>query len=177
MAGRLAAVAVNFRMFLLSGYCLSFLLPITFATSRREAPRVSIDLISKSRDTLGSPASIFATLDWLEEMAFAKAACVRRCFFRRSFSALPRISLSSITATSSSDNPRNSAAVPNRQPFVFSTLRLLCRNVIVSTSCLTGFNHVSRCSACFLLEHLQYYDGVRVDSINNSPGKIPVIEP
>ena len=39
---------------------------IDFASSSRDAPNASKDLTSKSIDTLGSPASIFATRDWLD---------------------------------------------------------------------------------------------------------------
>lgn len=38
------------------------------ATSRRSAPSFSRARMSKSTETLGSAASIFATLDWLEPM-------------------------------------------------------------------------------------------------------------
>src|SRR5439155_16530052 len=45
--------------------------------SRREVPRISSDLISRSSDTEGSPASILAMRDWLDWRRFARSACVR----------------------------------------------------------------------------------------------------
>lgn len=39
-----------------------------------DTPSASNDFNSKSIDTVGSPASIFATLDWLDAIAFASCA-------------------------------------------------------------------------------------------------------
>src|SRR5205809_2137989 len=46
-------------------------------SSWREVPRISRDLTSRSRDTEGSPASIFAMRDWLDWRRLARSACVR----------------------------------------------------------------------------------------------------
>lgn len=43
------------------------------ASSRLEAPNASSDFTMRSSDTVGSPASIFATSDWLERMVLARA--------------------------------------------------------------------------------------------------------
>src|SRR5438093_12884500 len=45
-------------------------------SSRRDVPRISSDLTSRSRDTEGSPASIFAMRDWLDWRRWARSACV-----------------------------------------------------------------------------------------------------
>jgi alkylhydroperoxidase family enzyme len=41
------------------------------ASSLVDAPSARIDLTSRSSDTVGSPASIFATRDWLDFIVFA----------------------------------------------------------------------------------------------------------
>jgi len=41
-------------------------------SSRREAPRISSDLMSRSNDTEGSPASILAMRDWLDWRRLAR---------------------------------------------------------------------------------------------------------
>jgi hypothetical protein len=84
--------------------------------SRREAPSVSSDLIRRSSETDGSPASILAIRDWLDWSRLASSACVR--FRRRRHSRNPSASrtLSSTYAASSAVIRRNSWAVPTFQP-------------------------------------------------------------
>src|SRR5277367_488261 len=46
------------------------------ANSRLDVPSANSDLTSRSSDTVGSPASILATRDWLDLMARASPTCV-----------------------------------------------------------------------------------------------------
>jgi hypothetical protein len=57
-----------------------------FANSRAEAPNISSDFASRSKETVGSSASIFAMRDWLAYIALANPICVSRCRILRAFS-------------------------------------------------------------------------------------------
>src|SRR5437879_11712103 len=71
------------------------------------------DLIRRSNDTEGSPASIWAMRDWLDGRRVARSACVR--FRRRRRSRRPVASLPSRSryATSPALSRRDSRAVPD----------------------------------------------------------------
>ena len=46
------------------------------------APMARSDFITRSTETLGSPFSILATLDWLDFSILASCACVKLLFLR-----------------------------------------------------------------------------------------------
>src|SRR4030067_2658883 len=48
---------------------------ITFANSFSDDPTARSDRTRRSRDTVGSAASIFATRDWLAPQSFASVSC------------------------------------------------------------------------------------------------------
>src|SRR5271170_7622309 len=56
------------------------------ANSRLDVPRAKSDFTSRSSDTVGSPASILATRDWLDLMARARPSWVTPRACRRVFS-------------------------------------------------------------------------------------------
>src|SRR3990167_2865279 len=85
-------------------------------SSRLEVPRARSDRISRSRETDGSPASIFATRDWLDFSALARSVWERRSRRRRSRRLSANRILSSMYADSSSERRRNSLALPIFQP-------------------------------------------------------------
>ena len=62
--------------------------------------------------TDGSAASILATRDWLDPMAFATAVCVRRLLTLRSRSPSDKANFKSTRAASASVRSRNSSADP-----------------------------------------------------------------
>ena len=72
------------------------LLEIIRATSFFEAPKANNDFNIKSIETEGSPASIFATRDWLESIFAAKATWLKFFFNLRSLRDLLRASFISI---------------------------------------------------------------------------------
>src|SRR5437870_3203516 len=99
-------------------------------SSRREVPRISRDLTSRSKDTEGSPASIFAMRDWLDWRRLARSACVRLRRRRRSRRPTANRALRSIYAASSALRRRNSWAFPNFQPFASKRRRFASRMVV-----------------------------------------------
>lgn len=86
------------------------------AISRLEAPNARRVRMSRSRDTEGSPASILATLDWLDFTRLARSPWVSRRRVRHSRSFDARLILSSTYAASSGERLRNSTVLPTLQP-------------------------------------------------------------
>ena len=105
---------------------------MTRANSLRETPKARSVLISRSMLTEGSPASIFATRDWLDLTSLATSTWdsfrVVRCILSPSASS----SLSSMYADSSADRPRNSAALPIFQPLRSRRFRFSSRIVVLT---------------------------------------------
>jgi hypothetical protein len=111
------------------------------ANSRFDAPSANSDRSSRSRDTVGSPASIFATRDWLDLIDLAISTWVNPRACRRAFRPSARRRRSSIYAASPSDSPRKSLAVPTFQPLASSFLRLLSCIVILLQAPTTRVNY------------------------------------
>src|SRR5882672_196098 len=148
------------------------------ARSRLEAPSAMSDRISRSIDTVGSPDSIFATLDWLDCTAIAKSCCVSRFRTRRALSPSASLRRSSISAASSGDRFRNSLASPSFQPRFASLALLLARIVILLKTSLAVRDHVPGRGARLLGKHRPYHNRVSVRPINDSPiGRLGVIVP
>src|SRR5882672_3374586 len=139
------------------------------ARSRLEAPSAMSDRISRSIDTVGSPDSIFATLDWLDCTAIAKSCCVSRFRTRRALSPSASLRRSSISAASSGDRFRNSLASPSFQPRFASLALLLARIVILLKTSLAVRDHVPGRGARLLGKHRPYHNRVSVRPINDSP--------
>src|SRR3990172_2238291 len=101
-----------------------------FAISQLEAPSASRVRMSRSKDTEGSPASILATLDWLDFTTLARSPWVsrRRTLHSRSLDA--SLILSSTYAASSDERLRNSVVLPTLQPADSSRFRFDSRIVI-----------------------------------------------
>jgi hypothetical protein len=146
-------------------------------SSRREAPRISSDLISRSSDTEGSPASILAMRDWLDWRRFARSACVRFRRRRRSRRPVASRALRSIYAASSALRCRNSWAVPIFQPFASSRRRLSSRTVVLPQPADARVNDGLRRCACLLRKDLQDHHGVRVEPVDDSPVSPCVTDP
>lgn len=89
---------------------------ITLARSCFVAPSANNDLIRWSIETEGSPASIWATCDWLDFSNFANSNWFSFFLCRRLFKFSLNISLSSIYAASAGAKPKNSWASPTFQP-------------------------------------------------------------
>lgn len=138
-------------------------------SSREEMPRASSERISKSSDTDGSPASIFAIRDWLDRSALAKATWViRRCLLlaRRLFA---RRILSSTYAASSSESPRKSSAEPIFQPLDSSRFLFSSRILIFLEPILARVDHGQRRGSRVFREHLQDHDRIRRHMVDNPP--------
>jgi hypothetical protein len=137
--------------------------------SRREAPRIKSDLIRRSSDTEGSPASIFAIRDWLDWRRFARSACVRLRRCRRSRRPVASRTLRSMYAVSSALRPRNSCAVPIFQPLASSRRRFSSRTVVLPPPPSARVNDRLRRRPCLLAEDLQNHHGVGVEPVHDSP--------
>lgn len=138
-------------------------------SSRREVPRISNDRIRRSRDTEGSPASIFAIRDWLDWRRLARSACVRLRRRRRSRSPMASRALRSIYAASSSLRRRNSWVVPNFQPLASSRRRFSSCTVVLPEPAGTGVNDSFGRRRGLLAEDLQNHHGIGVQPIHDSP--------
>jgi hypothetical protein len=139
------------------------------ANSRLDAPSASSDRSKRSRETVGSPASIFATRDWLDLIDLAISTCVTPRACRRAFSPSASRSRSSTYAASSSESPRNSLAVPTFQPLLSSLFRWLSRIVILLETSTGSVDHLSWCRFSFLWENLEDHNRISVNSVDNSP--------
>jgi hypothetical protein len=98
---------------------------IALARSAELAPSSNRALTSNSIETDGSPASILATLDWLDWRRLANSTWDRPYCFLRARTLRLRASFISIRAASASERPRNSFAVPTVHPAARSRARLL----------------------------------------------------
>jgi len=89
---------------------------MAFAILFLSAPMAKSDLTRMSTETLKSPFTILATLDWLDFSILANCACVNllclRCFVMARLSA----SLNSIYSDSSALSPRSSPTEPTLYP-------------------------------------------------------------
>src|SRR5919197_240900 len=137
--------------------------------SRREAPRISSDLIRRSNDTEGSPASILAMRDWLDWRRLARSPCVRLRRRRRSRRPMASRALRSIYAASPALRCRKSWAVPTFQPFASSRRRLSSRTVVLLQSASARVNDGLRRGPGLLGEDPQDHHGVGVEPIHDSP--------
>ena len=137
--------------------------------SRREAPRVNSDRISRSNDTDGSPPSILAIRDWLDWSRFASSACVR--FRRRRQSRNPNASrtLSSTYAASSPLSCKNSWAVPTFHPFASSRRRLSSRTVVLPQPTDARIDDPLRRRPALLAEDLENHDRIGVGPVHDPP--------
>jgi hypothetical protein len=137
--------------------------------SRREAPRISSDLIRRSNDTEGSPASILAMRDWLDWRRFARSACVRRRRRRRSCRPMASRTLRSTYAASSGLRRRNSWALPILHPFASSRRRFSSRTVVLPQSANACINDGLRRGPGLLAEDLQDHHSVDVEPVHDPP--------
>src|SRR3954471_19181515 len=147
------------------------------ARSLVEAPRARRDLTSRSSDTVGSPASIFATRDWLECTAFAKSVCVSPFALRRALSPSASLKRSSMYAASSSVRLSNSFGVPTFQPFASRRLRFSARIVILLKALPTSVNHTVRRCAGFLPKHIENHNSVAIYPVHNAPTDVCIADP
>lgn len=138
-------------------------------SSRGDAPRTSSDRTRRSSDTVGLPASILATRDWLEPSSVARSACVRRCRCRRSRRLVASRTLRSMNTASSAISRRNSCELPTFQPFVSSRRCLSLRTVVLPESPEGRFDDGWRRSPGLLAEDLQDHDRVRIHPVHDSP--------
>ena len=137
--------------------------------SRREAPSISSDLMSRSSETVGSPASILAIRDWLDWSRVASSACVRFRRRRHSRKPIARRTLSSTYAVSSAVSRRNSWAVPTFQPLTSRRRRFASRTVVLPRSADARINDGFRRRPSRLAEDGQNHDGVVIGPINDPP--------
>src|SRR3990172_1682150 len=153
------------------------------ARSFFEAPRARSDRNMRSSETVESPASIFATRDWLEPRSFASRTC--EIFFRTLI--LRTLSLSarrtSTKAASSGVRPRNSSAPPTLQPLAWRCSSFLLSipqppyselPVVVRQSPSAGIHNQLRNGSALLGEYFQHNDRVFVDTVHYSPGCAPI---
>src|SRR6056297_275372 len=147
------------------------------AMSRLSAPSAIRDRTSRSTDTVGSPASIFATRDWLEPRLFASSTCVSFFRDRRALRPSASFNRSSMYACSSAERPRKSGASPTSQPASVNFLRLLARIVVLLETSLAGLDDFIRRRRSFLAEDIADNDRVDICSVDNSPGRSIVGNP
>src|ERR1700735_5258478 len=139
------------------------------ANSRLDVPSASSDLTSRSSDTVGSPASILATRDWLDLMARASPTCVTPRACRRGFRTPAGFRRRLTEDFSSSVIPRNSFGVPILQPLDSSFLRLLSRTVVLLQTLAARCNYGLGRSTGLLREDLQNYNGVGINPVDHPP--------
>ena len=132
--------------------------------------------MSRSIDTDGSPASIFAIRDWLDLSALARDIWVSRRRCLRSFRLWARRSLRSTYAASSSDNPRKSFAVPIFQPLASSRRFFTSRMCVLLQPSLAGRNHGCGRGPRLLREHVQDHDRIRGYVVHDSPRRGAVLD-
>src|SRR5580698_6065250 len=146
------------------------------ANSLFEVPSANIDLTSKSSETVGSPASILATRDWLDFIVWASSTWVTPFACRRALRPSASLSRNSIYISSWSDSPSNSLALPTFQPLDSSFLRLLSRIFVllqaIPASCYNAFGRLPG----LLGEHFKYHNCVFINPIQDAPGGIRVID-
>lgn len=133
--------------------------------------------MSKSNVTDGSPASILATRDWLDLTRRANPCWVRRLRCLRAFKLFASLTLSSTYAASFGESPRNSAAVPKRQPFDSRRFLFDSRIVITPKPTFTRLYSLRCGPRCLLVENLHDNDRIWVDSVHNSPGHTCIVDP
>jgi len=133
--------------------------------------------MSRSRETVGSPDSIFATRDWLDFRSFARATCVSRWRWRRSRRLAARRSFISMYSASSSVSRRKSLADPKRQPLASSRFRLSSRIVVFPRSPLCCLYHTVGRRLSFLAENVEDQHGVRVSPVDDPPRRVDVLNP
>src|SRR5712691_3365381 len=138
-------------------------------SSRREVPRISSDLIRRSNDTEGSPASILAIRDWLDWRRLARSAWVRLRRRRRSRRPVASRTLRSMYAASSSLRRRNSWVVPIFQPLASSRRRFSSRTVVLPQPAGARSNDSLRRRPGLLAEDLQKHHSVGVEPVHDSP--------
>src|SRR6266566_237322 len=128
----------------------------------------------RSKLTDGSPASIFATRDWLDPIKRASTVCDRLRRRRRSFNVCARASFVSTHAASSLERLRNSPAVPTFQPAASrrAFFALFIDHPPINQQNI--FNHLLRCSPRRFLKNLWNHDGVMVYAVYNPPIAVPV---
>ncbi len=146
-------------------------------SSRFDVPRASSERINRSSETEGSPASIFATRDWLEFSSLASSACEMRRRRRRTRRLAPSRSFRSMYAASSSVSPRNSWALPTRQPFASRRLLFSSRTVVLPEPSPAGFNDSLEGRPGLLAEDLQDHDGIQIKSVHDSPVDADILNP
>src|SRR6266481_2753376 len=132
--------------------------------------------------TEASPASIFATRDWLEPNKRPRCSWVIRRSLLCFLIAPASPSLTSTSAASSSLRPRKSAELPTFHPAASS--RCLLRLSIVQYPAgqfvvkpqtrPASVDHFTWRLACLLAEHFNYHGSVWISSIHNSPRSVSV---
>jgi hypothetical protein len=149
--------------------------PMICPRSRFEAPRARSDRTSRSSDTVGSPASIFATRDWLDCTALANWVCDNPRAWRLAFNPRASLSRSSMYADSWSDSSRKSSALPIFQPFASRRFLFSARIFVISQSVAASSDDVVRSLFRLLGEYSQDQDGVGVNAVHQPPGQPLII--
>src|ERR1051325_6665013 len=142
------------------------------------APAASKALIKRSRETVGSLASIFATRDWLERRRLASSLCDKPLLMRHSFKLALSASLTSTKAVSSGVRLRKSRVEPTFHPAASSFLRLSAF-IIFLFARFGGFvgvqaafaicNYVLRRLSSCLAKNLKNDYSVAINPINDPP--------
>ena len=150
------------------------------ANSFRVAPEAKLARTSRSRETLGSPASILATLDWLEPR---RRLAPPRLKWRRARALLNEPVKRSLISTHCGlfgVNSRNLATEPVLQPasfrrFFFAasittpTIIATPRALVILDSFLTCIDNRLWGRSILLREHFPNHYRVVVDSIDSMP--------
>src|SRR5208282_5070737 len=141
-----------------------------------EVPSANIDLTSKSSETVGSPASILATRDWLDLIVCASSTWVTPFACRRAFRPSASFSRNSIYISSWSESPSSSLALPTFQPLDSSFLRLLSRIFLLLQATPARCNNTLGRLAGLLGEHFKNHNSVFIDQIQDAPGGARVVD-
>ena len=146
-------------------------------SSRAEVPSAKSERMSRSRETVGSADSIFATRDWLERSDFARPTCVIRRCRRRTFNPSAKRSFTSTYASSSSDSPRNSLVVPTLHPFASRRFLFSSRILVSLQPLLAASNHPLWSGQRLFREYLENHDRIYRHVVNHSPRRPRILDP
>lgn len=133
------------------------------------SPSANRERTRRSMETEGSPASIFATLDWLDFTSRASSTCERFRSFRRVRRRSASSSFISMNTDSSGESPRKSFAPPTFQPLDSRRFRFASRIVILLQSSLGSLNYRLWRLRCLLRKHFSDDNGIEVNPVQDAP--------
>lgn len=148
---------------------------MVFARSFLETPSARSDFTSRSIETVGSPASIFATRDWLVLIILATSTWLSLLDDRCSRSERLRAIFISIYSISLGVRFKKSSADPRDQPFDLSFFLLSAFTVVLSQELFAFVFYTFWSFTCFLFKHFNNNNCVAIYPVYYSPGPVLII--